>query len=109
LVTLATPPSSPSPTYWMSKNSRSFLPPSKYKQLHQLGPSTTHYNECYYIPVISLLLQDLLESLGTTSPHLLAIGLHTMMSSPTTQAPLEHFITRRMVRAHIAINNHCLL
>jgi hypothetical protein len=44
------------------------------------------YNERYYIPVTSLLLQDLLESLGTMSPHLLDIGLHTMISSPTTQA-----------------------
>ena len=34
----------------------------------------------------SPLLQDLLESLGTTSPHLLAIGLHTTTSTLTTQA-----------------------
>ena len=44
------------------------------------------YNDRYYIPVTSPLLQDLLESLGTTSPHLLAIGLHTTTSTPTTQA-----------------------
>jgi hypothetical protein len=31
-------------------------------------------------------LQDQLELLGTTSPHLLAIGLHTATSTPTTQA-----------------------
>jgi hypothetical protein len=39
----------------------------------------------YYILVISPMLQDLLESLGTTSPHLLAIGLHSATSTPTTQ------------------------
>ena len=44
------------------------------------------YKERYYILVTSPLLQDLLESLGTTSPHLLAIGLHTATSTPTTQA-----------------------
>ena len=32
------------------------------------------------------MLQDLLESLGTTSPHLLAVGLHSVTSTPTTQA-----------------------
>jgi hypothetical protein len=44
------------------------------------------YNDRYYIPVTSPLLQDLLESIGTTSPQLLAIGLQTTTSSPTTQA-----------------------
>jgi len=44
------------------------------------------YNDRYYILVTSPLLRDLLESLGTTSPHLLAIGLHTTTSTPTTQA-----------------------
>ena len=44
------------------------------------------YNERYYVPVTSPLLKDLLESLGTSAPHLLAIGLHTATSSPTTQA-----------------------
>ena len=36
--------------------------------------------------VTSPLLQDLLEWLGTTSSHLLAIGLHIVTSTPTTQA-----------------------
>jgi hypothetical protein len=44
------------------------------------------YNDRYYILVTAPLLQDLLESIGTTSPQLLAIGLQTMTSSPTTQA-----------------------
>jgi hypothetical protein len=44
------------------------------------------YNKRYYVPVTSPLLQDLLEMLRTTGPHLLAIDLHTATSSPTMQA-----------------------
>ncbi|CAD6227103.1 unnamed protein product [Miscanthus lutarioriparius] len=44
-----------------------------------------YYNNRLYIPASSPLLQDILESIGTTAPHLPAIGLHTT-SSPTTQA-----------------------
>jgi len=44
------------------------------------------YNERYYIPVTSPLLQDLLYSFDSSSPHLLTIGLHIATSTPTTQA-----------------------
>lgn len=44
------------------------------------------YNGCYYIPTTSLLLQDRLESLGTTTPQLLAVSLHITAFMPTTQA-----------------------
>lgn len=44
------------------------------------------YNERYYISATSPLLQDLLESLGTTTPHLLVVSLHIAASAPTTQA-----------------------
>jgi hypothetical protein len=44
------------------------------------------YNDRYYIPATSPLLQDMLESIGMTTPHLLALGLHIAMSTPTTQA-----------------------
>jgi hypothetical protein len=44
------------------------------------------HNECYYILVTSPLLQYLLDSLGMTTPHLLAVGFHIAASAPTTQA-----------------------
>ena len=44
------------------------------------------YNERYNIPATSPLLQDLLESLGMTTPHLLAVEFHTAASTPMTQA-----------------------
>jgi hypothetical protein len=75
-----------------------------------LQDGINRYNDCYYILVTSPLLQDLLKSIGTTSPRLLAIGLQTTMSSPTTQAfPLEYFITIRMASTHIATSNYHLL
>jgi hypothetical protein len=45
-----------------------------------------YYNNRHYVPATSPLPQDMLEMLGTTSRHLLAIGLHTAASTPTTQA-----------------------
>jgi len=51
-----------------------------------LRKGVIYYNNRLYIPATSPLLQDTLESLGTTAPHLLAIGLHTTASTPTTQA-----------------------
>lgn len=44
------------------------------------------YNDRYYIPATSPLLEDLLESLGTTTPQLQAVGLHTAASAPTSHA-----------------------
>lgn len=44
------------------------------------------YNDRLYMLASPPLLQDVLKSLGTTASHLLALGLHTMTSSLTTQA-----------------------
>jgi hypothetical protein len=42
------------------------------------------YNGRYYIPVTSPLLQELLESVGMTTPQLLAVGYHTAASTLAT-------------------------
>jgi hypothetical protein len=42
------------------------------------------YNGCYYIPATSPLLQELLESMGTTTPQLLEGGFHTAASTLAT-------------------------
>jgi hypothetical protein len=78
-------------------------------EVHGVAPASTlqHGIIHYYIPTSSPLSQDLLKSLGTTTPHPLAIGLH--IDADNSSIPLQHPSDRGLATPYISIDNSGLL